>query len=92
MCDDRVFYTGADDVTSDRAPQWEVGWWKYFIFFWVFVLILCKYFKSYEERYSETVYERIVDIFVLWLYFYFNIPYKIMVIRYGKYRDVTDLV
>jgi len=32
----------------------------------------------------EIVYERIVDIVVLWLYIYFNISYKIMVIRYGK--------
>jgi len=45
----------------------------YFSFELLF-LILCKCFKSYEERYILKHYNNeIVDIFVLCLYIYFNI-------------------
>jgi len=45
--------------------------------FEILFLILCKCFKSYEERYFKILYERIVDIFVLWLYISFNISFRL---------------
>jgi len=65
-----------------------------FIFLFKFCfLILCKCFKSYEERYILKHYNNeIVDIFVLCLYIYFNISYKLWLLDMGKYRDVTNSI
>jgi len=46
-----LFYTGADEISDDRAPKWAARWWDVFILNVLF-LILCVYIKiPYEERY-----------------------------------------
>jgi len=43
----------------------------------------------WRERYFETLCERIVDIFVIYLYIYVNISCRIWLLDMEKYRDVT---
>jgi len=63
----------------------------FFLFsFDILFLILYKCFKSYEERNNLKYYNNeIVDIFVLCLYIYFNISYRLWLLDMGKYKDVT---
>jgi len=61
----------------------------FFFSFEILFLILCKCFKSYEERDNLKHYNNeIVDIFVLCLYIYFNISYILWLLDMGKYKDV----
>jgi len=60
--------------------------------FEILFLILCKCFKSYEERDILKHYNnKIVDIFVLCLYIYFNISYKLWLLDMEKYWQVTKI-